>query len=501
MGDSLSPEESGFDPEERFGDLGRFEAAPRGLRHGFDTFVDGDTPGDQHQNYHLGELKETGNGYDVQGGAPAPLPEGYYYVDQYGNPLQPQQQQQYLEDGMPYHQSRARRLPPASRALVNQPGDEGALKEEEDEDATTVDKGYNGKFRGRLRGAVRQLRGKRTLEEENQWRSKESRLRAEQRVRRKAVRNYQSARRIRRRRFPRTAEGFKKAEDDAEEQITDTQNDAESWNNATKDLKRHQDNAEVLGSGWGWLKTAGETITFSMSGVLPDGKKFMDPDAYRRVNRTLLQLSDEQIEQEKQDAMDFFDSHFGIDFKEDGQPMQGEEDVGSLCITGLATLRPYAISPSLKFRATTAVSDGHPIEAGEKVHEAGWVVTVIADRGAELGGAFGGRNGRSVRPGTTMKYGTFHFRNPKYDNDDAEIHFESSEPSLPGGSSGHTLHNLRVHDLSFIDGDSKGNKKGAWGHATAVVTERKLVGDRKKLGELYGRTAARAQITINITQV
>lgn len=285
--------------------------------------------------------------------------------------------------------------------------------------------------------------------------------------------------------------------------MTDAKDATKRWNDTTKDLKRNQDNVGVLESGWNWLQSAGETITFSMSGVLPDGKKFRDPNAYRRVNRMLLDLDDEQIEQEKQDAMDFFDSYFGIDFKEDGQPLEGEEDVGSLYIPGLATLRPYAVSPSLKNRVTTAVSDGHPVEAGEKVHEAGWLVTVTAKRGAELGGTFGGDRGRAVRPGTSMKYGTWHFRNPKYDSDDAEIHFESSEPSLPGGDSGHTLYNYRVHDLSFIDGveGSKGNKHGAWGHATSVETERKLVGNKKKLGELYGRTAARVQTTINITQM
>ena len=87
--------------------------------------------------------------------------------------------------------------------------------------------------------------------------------------------------------------------------------------------------------------------------------------------------------------------------------------------------------------------------------------------------------------------------NPKFENDHAIIHFESSEPSFFGGASGHVAHHYVIHDLSVIDGIHI--KQGAWGTATSMTTERKILGNKKKLGDLYGKTEARVQTTINVT--
>ena len=239
------------------------------------------------------------------------------------------------------------------------------------------------------------------------------------------------------------------------------------------------------------------SISFTMAGVLPVDKPFMDRGAYYRVNHTLMQHTDKEIAQQKVDAMQFFEEHYGLTFQSEGKPIKGEEDDDSLEIPGLATLRHYAISPSLKTRITTAVSANHPIEANEKVHEAGWIATVIAKRGANLGGIFGGDKGKAVKPGTSMSYGYWVFMNPEFPKDNGIIHFESSEPSFFGGASGHVTHHYRIHDLSVIDGIHI--KQGAFGTAISTTTERKILGNKKKLGDLYGKTEAHVQTTINVT--
>ncbi len=294
----------------------------------------------------------------------------------------------------------------------------------------------------------------------------------------------------------------KKRAEDARQEALDIRGDGEVWQERLDALKDKDDEILWAGDGkhgHGWLPAAAplSTISFTMGGVLPVDKPFMDRTAYYRVNHTLMQHTDKEIAQQKVDAMAFFEEHYGLTFQSDGKPIQGEEDDDSLEIPGLATLRHYAISPSLKTRITTAVSANHPIEAKEKVHEAGWIATVIARRGANLGGIFGGDKGKAVKPGTSMSYGYWVFMNPKFQDDHAIIHFESSEPSFFGGASGHVAHHYVIHDLSVIDGIHI--KQGAWGTATSVTTERKILGNKKKLGDLYGKTEAHVQTTINVT--
>ncbi len=288
---------------------------------------------------------------------------------------------------------------------------------------------------------------------------------------------------------------------DTLQQAEDVHGDGVQWEDRTKALKGKKG---VLEAGpntykYAWTRSAAplSTISFSMAGVLPVDKPFMDRTAYYRVNHTLMQHTDKEIAQQKLDAMAFFEEHYGLTFQSEGKPIKGEEDDGSLEIPGLATLRHYAISPSLKTRITTAVSADHPIEANEKVHEAGWIATVIARRGANLGGIFGGDKGKAVKPGTSMSYGYWVFMNPEFKDDHAIIHFESSEPSFFGGASGHVAHHYVIHDLSVIDGIHI--KQGAWGTATSMTTERKILGNKKKLGDLYGKTEAHVQTTINVT--
>ena len=300
---------------------------------------------------------------------------------------------------------------------------------------------------------------------------------------------------------------------DIDNQTKDVEEDGKVWTERTKRVRDYKGRNEAIGSGddylgYGWVdefmraKNAGapiSTITFNMAGILPDNKPFMDANAYYRVNHTLMQRSEKDIKQQKLDAMHFFNEHYGLNFQSDAKPIKGEEDAGSLQIPGLATLRRYAISPSLQTRSTTAVSEDHPIELHEKVHEAGWIATVIAKRGASLGGIFGGDKGKAVKPGTSMSYGYWVFMNPKFENDHAIIHFESSEPSFFGGASGHVAHHYQIHDFSVIDGMHI--TKGAFGTATSITTERKILGNKKKLGDLYGATKASVQTTINLTHL
>ena len=328
------------------------------------------------------------------------------------------------------------------------------------------------------------------------WRAAKKTLRAEIKSTREKRHTYFKQRAIRRGNFE-----IKDRTDDTAQQILDVKGDGKMWEHRLDKLaggdKVLLAGTEPWGYGWSRLGAPLSSISFSMAGVLPVDKPFMDRTAYYRVNHTLMQHTDEEITQQKLDAMSFFEEHYGLEFKSHGKPIQGEEDDDSLEIPGLATLRHYAISPSLKTRITTAVSANHPIEANEEVHEAGWIATVIARRGANLGGIFGGDKGKAVKPGTSMSYGYWVFMNPKFQEDHAIIHFESSEPSFFGGASGHVAHHYVIHDLSVIDGIQI--KKGAWGTATSMTTERKILGNKKKLGDLYGKTEAHVQTTINVT--
>ena len=448
----MSDWNTGFDD---FGGMGGYENTVNEVRRGGDSLFEADLPGDTHQEYNTQSWNFNVN--------------------------QPQPQVRYRPANI---------IVPDSR--VNQPGAEGTEYETEEVGANVFTR------------AVDKLREKGGLSEEQKETAGLRRaLRTAEKARNKARRETRKARRT----FFRTrAQRRKKLTLD--DQATDAEKEKEDYNAAgvvwkmrTRSLPSWKDG--WIDSGYGWVLPAIpaggpiSTITFNMAGVLPSDKPFMDRVAYYRVNHTLMELSDQEMEQEKRDAMRFFDKHFGLSFKSAGKPIKGEEDDGSLQIPGLATLRRYAISPSLKTRITTAVSADHPIEADEKVHETGWIATVIAKRGANLGGIFGGDAGKAVKPGTSMAYGNWVFINPNFQNDHAIIHFESSEPSFFGGASGHVTHHYRIHDLSVIDGIHI--KQGAFGTAISTTTERKILGNKKKLGDLYDQTEAHVQTTINIT--
>ena len=486
--DAFSPGFAGEDDDPGWG------GATQGLRHGTQEYFDGDFPGNPHQEYQRGVMHRTAQGPIV------------YYPQQ--PQYQPQQQPIYQVVG------------PAP-LLASRPGEEGLdASETLDSNEKRIGRGQHGGrrngygngdgfFRERARdiwstfrtGAPETRAQRRQRELRRSLREAKKTLRGQRGGLRKARRAYFRAREARRGDL-----GMEDRIRDVQEQSHDLEGDEYVWEQrallaAKKEGVLSSGLSRENRMGYEWESEPSgaplSTITFSLSGVLPDNKKFMDESAFYRVNRMLFQRNTKEIQEEKDDAMAFFNEQFGLDFSQDGVPIKDSK--GGLSIPNLATLHPYAISPSLKTRRTTAVSGNHPIEINEKVHEAGWIVAITAKRGAELFGDFGGEKGIPVKPGTTMKYGNWHFKNANYEGQDGIIHFESSEASAPTGRSGHVLYNYAVHDLSCIDGIH--NKHGAWGHAVSVVSQRKLLGDRKELGELYGHLAARVQTTINITSV
>jgi hypothetical protein len=126
--------------------------------------------------------------------------------------------------------------------------------------------------------------------------------------------------------------------------------------------------------------------------------------------RKVMGRSDEEIEEQRQLAIDFFKQRFGLDVVNDTE---------NLYFTG------FEIDPRNEMRAYT-ISGVHVPRRGWKVRDGGWGVFVINPEGVTLGGEF---EGMHIPVNSGMVYGEYNIEVPFKEN--IVIHFESDLPYIP----------------------------------------------------------------------
>lgn len=144
----------------------------------------------------------------------------------------------------------------------------------------------------------------------------------------------------------------------------------------------------------------------------PDGSNFVDgliEGDGMNFQRKVMGRSDEEIEEQRQLAIDFFLQRFGLDVVNDTE---------NLYFTGLE------VDPRNRMRAYT-ISGVHVPRRGWKVRDGGWGVFVINPEGVTLGGEF---EGMHIPVNSGMVYGEYNIRVPFKEN--IVIQYESDFPFI-----------------------------------------------------------------------
>lgn len=149
--------------------------------------------------------------------------------------------------------------------------------------------------------------------------------------------------------------------------------------------------------------------TFFLNGIVGgDGVDFF---------KNVLGLSDEEIEESRQQAIAFYQQRFGLDVNDP-----------RLYFTG------FQIDPAVNYRAVmisgeirrTPRRDGYPIVDG------GWGLAVMDPEGVDLGGEF---EGVHVPAGTLFAKGTYLIKGGKHGKD-ITVNYRSRGPMQPVGTGG-----------------------------------------------------------------
>lgn len=128
----------------------------------------------------------------------------------------------------------------------------------------------------------------------------------------------------------------------------------------------------------------------------------------------------------RSDALDFFQSKFGLD----GEALMAE---------GRAVFMPFYFSPDIAYRAISVSGESVGSE-GWQLIDTGWTLMVTDPNGIILPPEAGTFAGVNMTPGAFLLFGEYHLRATdvqdrcprRYNPDPITIHYESGCPIIPG---------------------------------------------------------------------
>ena len=185
-----------------------------------------------------------------------------------------------------------------------------------------------------------------------------------------------------------------------------THSSARSWN--VGGYERCDNNEAPEPEGYG------QTLVFVGNGIWRsvDGGSFVDgliEGDGMNFQKNIMGRTDEEIEENRQLALEFFERRFGLD---------AENDTENLYFSGLE------IDPRNNMRVYTISGVDVPAH-GWVVRDGGWIVTVTNPEGVTLGGEL---EGTFAPVGTAMVYGEYNIKVPFKEN--IIIHYESDFPFM-----------------------------------------------------------------------
>jgi hypothetical protein len=151
-----------------------------------------------------------------------------------------------------------------------------------------------------------------------------------------------------------------------------------------------------------------QLLVYMATGVYdPDDPNYEAPDG-DFWHREIMGRSDEEIEQNRNEAIAFFQERFGID------PSTHEG----------VSFMSFMFDPRNEYRAYV-VSGREVLPEGWVIRDGGWNMTVTDPEGITLGGEF---EGKHVPEGTMVVFGDY---NIDTGGDPIIIHYQSGEPIIP----------------------------------------------------------------------
>ena len=150
-------------------------------------------------------------------------------------------------------------------------------------------------------------------------------------------------------------------------------------------------------------------------------------------HQEIMGRSDEAMEQNRQDAIAFFETRFGIDATD-------SNNFGFM---------PFMFDPRNNYRARVASELSVPAD-GWVIRDGGWMLSVMNPDGVTLGGEF---EGVTVPQGAMMVFGDYNIEVP--DGEPIIIHYRSGEPII-ANADGSIMFRCLLTSEAFGEGLAQG---------------------------------------------
>ena len=157
--------------------------------------------------------------------------------------------------------------------------------------------------------------------------------------------------------------------------------------------------------------------------VLPANVSFLLPDPNSDFYTDILGFTQSEADDAKQDAMDFFDTKYGLDFS------QSQPDVNGCRQSNNALFCPFVVNPIVQYEITVNkyIKNGKTKTRCYKNRDGTFLVTFTGPE--TLHGTYGGATGKPANPGDSLAWGFYGiFTKPNKPLPQLIIHFESGTP-------------------------------------------------------------------------
>ena len=154
--------------------------------------------------------------------------------------------------------------------------------------------------------------------------------------------------------------------------------------------------------------------------VIPISLTAPSPDVYLRFFKDIMHFSDAEIKDATEDAINFFNTKYGLDFS-DQQP----DELGRRFL-GDATFFAFELAPEQKYTITFHrwLITGDTIPTCFENRDGGFQVSFSSE--TMLHGTYGGVEGKPIQPGELLVWGFYNI--PVCPQQPIVIHYESRTP-------------------------------------------------------------------------
>ena len=182
--------------------------------------------------------------------------------------------------------------------------------------------------------------------------------------------------------------------------------------------------------------------------VVPES--LLDPiiDSDLSFFKDIMLFTDKEIESVTQDAVDFFNTRFGLDFSQSTPDALGQRAFEN------ATLAPFFLSPEIQYTITFNrwILNGKISTQCFENRDGGFMVSFAGQQ--QLFGSYGGEEGIPISPGDVVVYGFYNL--PVYEQQPIVIQYNSGTPFRFEPVDGFGIINCELHHRILGEGVAQG---------------------------------------------